>query len=448
MKRIKFRKLSRVQNLSLGFFIIILIGAGLLMTPLSSADGTFTSPLDALFTAVSSTCVTGLITVDTSIHWSVFGQIVIITLIQIGGLGFMTIGVGIAILLRRRIGLKTRGLIQESVNTLQIGGVIKLAKKIIKGTVLIEGIGAVILSIRFSMDFGIIKGIYYGIFHSISAFCNAGFDLMGQSSGAFASLVDYECDYVVSITICALIILGGIGFIVWDDVTTHKWHFKRYMLHTKIVIVTTAFLLIGGTLMYYILEGDNTLAGLTIGQKLNASLFASSTARTAGFNTSDVASYRGVTKLFTIILMFIGGSPGSTAGGIKTTTVFVLVMYLISTLRSKNECEVFDRRIALETVNKACLVFIINLSLAIIAIMVIASTQNLNIMDVMFEVGSAIATVGITTGITRDLTVLSQIVIIILMFCGRIGSLSFALSFTDSKKKNCVSLPVERINVG
>lgn len=237
------KQLSQTQTIALGFFIMILIGTGLLMLPFSSRTGEFTSFADALFTAISASCVTGLVVVDTYMHWSVFGQLVIIVLIQIGGLGFMTVGIFFSILLRRKIGLRERGLMQESVNTLQIGGIIKLAHKIVKGTLIIEGIGALILAIRFSLQMGVGKGIYYGIFHSISAFCNAGFDLMGYQ-GEYNSLVNYAPDIVVNITIMLLVVIGGIGFIVWDDLTRHGLKFKKYMLHTKIVLVSTAFLLL------------------------------------------------------------------------------------------------------------------------------------------------------------------------------------------------------------
>lgn len=439
---------SQARTIAVGFLLIILTATFFLTLPIASADGSWTSPLDALFTAVSATCVTGLVTVDTALHWSFFGKVVIIAAIQIGGLGFMTIGVGFSILLRRRIGLKERGLVQESVSTLKIGGVVKLAKKIIKGTVLFEGIGALILGIRFSFDFGIVKGMWYGIFHSISAFCNAGFDLMGSYSGEYSSLVAYRDDYLVNIVIMSLIVIGGIGFIVWDDISRNKLHFKNYLLHTKMVLVMTAILIFGGCGLYILFENSGILAGLSLPQKINASMFASITTRTAGFNTLDVAQYSQGSKLITVILMFIGGSSGSTAGGIKTTTFFVMIMYLISAIKSNHDCEVFGRRISDDLVRKASLVCTINLFMTLSAALVISYLQTIPIIDIMVEVFSANGTVGMSTGITRELCIASKIVIIILMYGGRIGSLSFALSFREKKKHSRIQLPAESINVG
>lgn len=290
--------------------------------------------------------------------------------------------------------------------------------------------------------------MYYGLFHAVSAFCNGGFDLMGEKSGAFASIVDYSDDYLVTGVIMVLIVAGGIGFIVWEDLRRNRWHFKKYRLHTKIVLVTTAVLLVGGCVVFWLLENEGVLSEMNVLQKLNASMFASVTARTAGFNTTDIALYTDATKFFYLILMFIGGSSGSTAGGIKTTTVFVLTAYLLSSLRGKPSSEAFGRRIGNETVKKACLVFLINMSMALAAVIVIAASQQLSIIDIMFEVCSAIGTVGVTAGITRELVIGSKIIIMLLMFCGRVGSLSFAMSFMENRKAAKVMLPEENINVG
>ena len=441
------KRLSQTQFIILGFFIIIVVGTFLLMFPISSADGSFTSFADCVFTAVSATCVTGLVVVDTFTHWSVFGQIVILCLIQVGGLGFITIGVMFSMILRRRIGLKTRGLLQESVNTLKIGGIIKLTKKIIKGTLLIEGIGALILGIRFSFDYGPLRGMYYGLFHSVSAFCNAGFDLMGINE-PYCSLTRYVGDPVVNITVMALIIIGGIGFIVWDDITTNKLNFKKYMLQTKVVIVTTAVLVLGGGLLFFATEFNNTMAGMNPGTRILASLFSSVTARTAGFNTVDTAALTGGSKILTVVLMFIGGSPGSTAGGIKTTTIFVLLINLFSGISTGKGGSVFKRRFEEDAVRKASFVFLLNLLLGLVACFIILAVNNLAFEDVVFEVFSAIGTVGMSTGITRDLNIVSRVIIMILMFCGRIGSLSFALSFMQNKKSAPVYYPSENISIG
>ena len=322
------KHLSQTHMIALGFLLIILTGTLLLMLPVSSRSGEVTDFLSCLFTATSATCVTGLIVFDTFTHWTLFGQLVILTMIQLGGLGFMTVGVFFSIYLRRKIGLRERGLLLESVNGLQIGGVVRLVKKIVKGTVLFEGIGAILLTIRFIPDMGVARGIYNGVFHSISAFCNAGFDIMGRNE-PYCSLVPYFDDPIVNLVICFNIVIGGLGFIVWDDITNNKWHFHKYMLHTKIVLVTTAALLVGGTVLIAIFEKNNLMADMSPIQIFWTSLFSSVTARTAGFNTIDTGALTESSKLLTSILMFIGGSPGSTAGGIKTTTLVVMLIYMV-----------------------------------------------------------------------------------------------------------------------
>lgn len=445
-KKIK-KHLSQTQTIALGFLIIILTGTLLLMLPVSTRTGQTTSLLEACFTAVSASCVTGLVVVDTNQHWTVFGQLVILCMIQIGGLGFMTIGVLFSIILRRKIGLRERGLMQESVNTLKIGGIIKLTKLILKGTLFFEGIGALILGIRFSFDLGFWKGMYYGVFHAVSAFCNAGFDLMGFM-GEYHSLVAYSGDIVVNIVIMALIIIGGLGFIVWEDIYTNHLQFKKYRLHSKIVIVTTFILIFGGTVLFYLFERKNTFAGMGGMETALSALFSSVTARTAGFNTVDTGALTDAGKLLTIMLMFIGGSPGSTAGGIKTTTLIVLLMYLWSSIRHSYSCNIFNRRLEQEAINRASAVFSTNLFIALAAALVILFSQAIPMSDLLFEVFSAIGTVGMSTGITRELNVVSRITIMLLMYCGRIGSLSFALSFTQTKKVAPVQQPVEKINIG
>ncbi len=440
------RHLTQTQFIVYGFIAIILIGALLLCTPIASRTHTATPFLDSLFTAVSSTCVTGLVVVDTYVHWSLFGQIVILFLIQIGGLGFITIGVLFSLILRRKIGLKTRGLMQESVNTIKIGGIIRLARKIIRGTLLVEGAGAILLSIRFSFDFGVPKGIYYGIFHSISAFCNAGFDLMGVN-GEFNSLCDYSGDPWVNIVIMSLIVIGGIGFVVWDDISINKFKFRKYSFHTKIVLVTTLFLIVSSSTLFYIVEYDNTMEGMNVGERILASMFSAITARTAGFNTIDTGSLKGASLLLTCILMFIGGSPGSTAGGIKTTTFFVLMVNLFANMRG-GKSGIFRRRFEDGAVKKASMVFILNLVLCMMALFVILAITNLAFSDIMFEVFSAMGTAGMSTGVTRDLNEGARCIIMLLMFCGRVGSLSFALSFLQKKKVPPVCYPQEKISIG
>lgn len=439
--------LTQTQFIAYGFIGIILTGTLLLMLPISSKSGTVSPFLNCLFTATSASCVTGLVVYDTWSHWSLFGQIVIITMIQIGGLGFITIGVFLSIVLRRKIGLKERGLMQESVNTLQIGGMVKLAKKIIAGTVLFEGAGAVILALRFIPDVGILKGIYYGIFHSISAFCNAGFDLMGWQ-GAYSSLVNFYDDWVVNLVIMSLIIMGGIGFVVWDDVSRNGLKVRKYMLHTKIVLLTTFVLVFGGAWLFYRFEQNNLLVGMNTSGQILTSLFSSVTARTAGFNTVDTAALTDASKLLTVIFMFIGGSPGSTAGGVKTTTIIVMYLYLWSTIQRTYGANAFGRRLEDDAIKRASTIFIINLTLALGAAVYIMASQQLPMSDVLFETFSAIGTVGMTTGITRALNPMSRLMIIFLMYCGRVGSLSFALSFTQHKRVVHVQQPLERITIG
>ncbi len=441
-------RLSRVQTIALGFFLIIALGTILLMLPVSSRSGESAGFFHALFTSTSSTCVTGLVVADTYCSWTLFGQAVILALIQVGGLGFITISVFLAIFLKRKIGLKERNLIQESVNTLQLAGTVRLVHKIVIYTAWIEGIGALLLMVRFIPRFGWAKGIWYGIFHSISAFCNAGFDLMGQF-GPYSSLVTYYDDVLVNLVVMALIILGGIGFIVWDDISTHTWHVRKYLLHTKIVLAMTFALILGGSLCFYLLERGNLLAGMDAKGQVLCSLFGAVTPRTAGFNTTDTAMYTEGTRLLTIILMFIGGSPGSTAGGIKTTTMMAILLYIWSNLRNKNGLNIFGRRLDEDSIKKASTVFFINLLLAAACGLAMCGLEpGLGMSDISMEVFSAIGTVGISTGITRDLSLASQCLLVFLMYCGRIGSMSFALSFTEKKRTPPVQLPTEKITIG
>ncbi len=440
--------ISQTQFIAYGFFCVIMAGTLLLMLPAASRDGQCAGFLECLFTATSASCVTGLVVYDTWSQWTLFGQLVIITLIQIGGLGFITVGVFLSILLRRRIGLKERGLIQESVNALQIGGVVRLAKKIIIGTCIFEGTGALILALRFIPEYGFLKGIYYGIFHAVSAFCNAGFDLMGHK-GAYSSLVSYYDDVVVNAVIMLLIIIGGIGFIVWDDIERNRLNWKRYALHTKIVLITTAILIFGGAILFYLCEKDHLLADMDGKAKILTSLFASVTARTAGFNTVDTAAMQDSSIFLTIVLMFIGGSPGSTAGGIKTTAMVIMLFGVISSIRGTDGVNVFGRRLEDDAINRGSAIFSLNLFLIVAAsLAVMAAQPELVMSDVLFETFSAMGTVGMSTGITRELTDFSRVVMILLMYCGRIGSLSFALAFTQNNNTPPVKLPVGHIAVG
>lgn len=441
------RGLSQTQFIAFGFFLLIMAGTLLLMLPVSSKDGKSMDFVGAMFTATSASCVTGLVVADTWTQWSVFGQIVVITLIQIGGLGFITIGVFLSILLRRRIGLRERGLMQESTSALQIGGIVRLAKKIVKGTAFFEGTGALLLAIRFVPQYGFFRGVFYSVFHSVSAFCNAGFDLMGHQQ-PYNSLSGYYDDWLVNLVLMSLIIIGGIGFIVWDDLSKNKLHVRKYLLQTKLVLLVTAVLVFGGAALFYWLEKDNLMADMTVSGKILTSLFSAVTPRTAGFNTIDTGALTDGSKFLTIMLMFIGGSPGSTAGGVKTTTIAVLLLYVYASIQRTYGVNILGRRLEDDVIKQASSVFTINLFLALAVSLVIMGIQPLSMADTLFETFSAIGTAGMTTGITRDLVPLSRLLIILLMYCGRIGSMSFALAFTQRKRITRVQNPVERINVG
>lgn len=447
--KFKFTKgLTYPKIVALGFFILIAIGTILLMLPIASRQPGSTGFTDALFTATSASCVTGLIVADTYTHWTIFGQIVIICLIQIGGLGFLTILTMFSMLLHRKIGLKERSLLQESVNTMYIGGIVRLIKKILIGTFIIEFLGAAMLATRFIPKMGIGIGIYNSIFTSISAFCNAGFDLMGRYE-EYSSLTMFRDDIVVNATVALLILIGGIGFFVWNDISINKFKVTQYKLHTKLVLIATLFLVIFGTIAFYILENNNQLENLKVHDKITASMFMAVTPRTAGFNTIDVAAMAPASKLLTIIFMFIGGNPGSTAGGIKTTTTIILIFSVWASLRNRNAINVMKRRLEQDALKRAASVVTINISLIIMSLLLICAAQpGLDLTDVTIEVFSAIDTVGMSTGVTRDLNTFSRYVIVFLMYCGRVGSLSFALLFTEHKAPNTVQNPVEKINIG
>ncbi len=433
--------------ISVGFFTIILLGTLLLMLPVSTRPGQSTSLVNAFFTATSATCVTGLVTYDTFLHWSIFGQLVILLMIQIGGLGFITFGVYGMIILRKRIGLKSRELIRDSLNSMQLGGGVMLVKNVVAGALMFELAGTALLSVRFIPRYGVLKGLYFSLFHAVSAFCNAGFDLMG-CEGEFSSFTAYSGDILVNVVLMLLIIIGGVGFIVWDDIRKNKLHFRRYMLHTKIVLSVTAVLLVGGTVFFMFSERNGVLASLPLGEKVTAAAFSAVTPRTAGFNSVDTAALSPAGKAATMLLMFVGGSPGSTAGGVKTTALAAVLFFIISYLKRENGCNVFRRRIGYGLVNKASTVIFINLSLALLGTFVMTLSQGVPLTDAAFEAFSAIGTVGMTTGVTRNLNVLSKLVVAFLMFCGRVGSLSFAVSFLDKRKRPDVSYPSEDIIIG
>ncbi|ABW18407.1 TrkH family potassium uptake protein [Alkaliphilus oremlandii] len=445
--RTKF-KLTYAQLSAITFFTIILIGAGLLSLPIASRSGEFTPFINSLFTATSAVCVTGLVVYDTYSYFSVFGQSVILMLIQIGGLGFMIIATMFLLMLRKKIGVKERDFLRESVNSIHIGGIVRLAKHILLGTFLLEGMGAIILSIKFSSEMGIASGILNGIFHSISAFCNAGFDLMGRYE-QYSSLTRYSGDTAVNLTIMALIVIGGIGFLVWEDVYKNKLAFKKYQLHSKIVLYTTFLLILCSAIIFYIIEKNNLLADMNMKERVLSSLFQAITPRTAGFNTIDTASLLESSKLFTMFLMIIGGSSGSTAGGIKTTTFVITILTVISSVRNSADLNIFGRRLENGVLKRAYSIVTIYILGALLAMLSISFIQpELMLSDIGFEVLSAIGTVGMSTGITRQLVGMSKFIIVVLMFCGRIGSLAVLMAVAENKNNVLVKNPVEKIIIG
>ena len=439
-------RFSNLQIVAIGYFLVAVLGTVLLMLPISSVHEN-TTLLQAMFTAVSASCVTGLVLVDTSTHWTLFGQIVILILIQIGGMGFMTIGIRFMLLVRRKISLREREVMVESINASQLGGILVLTRKIVAGTLAIEGIGAILLAIRFIPEFGFGRGLFYSVFHSVSAFCNAGFDLMGKKE-PFSSLVSYSNDFLVNFTIISLIVIGGIGFLVWDDIYHHHLKWKRYYLHTKVVLASTALLLFGGAILFFIMESSVTAANMGLKERFLTAIFQSVTCRTAGFNTVDTGALSEGSKILSILFMFIGGSPGSTAGGIKTTTLAVLVLYMISGARRVGGATIFGRTLEVDSLQKAVSIFTINLGLALVGALFICAVQPLAGMDVLFEVFSAMGTVGMSAGITRELTSASACVITLLMFLGRVGSVSLATALLEKKAKPPITLPTEKIIIG
>ncbi|PBH94114.1 TrkH family potassium uptake protein [Clostridioides difficile] len=420
-----------------GFAAIIVIGALLLTLPIASQSGESIGLLNALFTATSAVCVTGLVMVDTATYWSLFGQIVIITLIQIGGLGFMTVATMFSLMARKKIQLRERLLIQESLNQADLSGLVRLTRFVLIITITIEGIGALVLSTVFIPQFGLSKGIWYSVFHAISAFCNAGFDLMGSVSGPFTSLNSYVNNFTVSMTVCALIVLGGLGFPVVLDIV-RKRRFSKLNVHSQVVLFSTATLIFVGALFIFLIEFNQkaTMADLPLKGKVLSAIFQSVTARTAGFNTLDLATLRESSVFVMIILMFIGASPASTGGGIKTTTLAVLIITVRSFLSGKSDIEAFERRLAPSTIKKSLGIFVISISAVIFGTLIISITQpNFTLVQSAFEVTSALATVGSSLAGTPNLNALGKIIIIIFMFMGRVGSLTLFMAILSGGRR-------------
>ncbi len=443
----KRMKLTYTKVITIGFALLILLGAFLLMLPISSKTGEWTPFTNALFTSTSATCVTGLIVYDTFSHWSLFGQLTIITLIQIGGLGFMTIITMFSFLLKRRIGLRERRLLMESSGSLELKGVIRMIRKILYGTFLTEAVGAILLSIRFIPKMGLLRGIYNAVFHSVSAFCNAGFDLMGRYE-PFSSLTLFYDDILVNFTICTLIIVGGVGFIVWNDIFTLRQKLSKYSLHSKIVLVITGALLAVGTVLFYLFERQGVLADMPEYKRWIVSFFQSVTPRTAGFNTADLSAISHSTVVIFCILMFIGGSPGSTAGGVKTTTFAVLILSAVTSARRSSSITVFKKRLEEKTARQASAVVVTYVLVLAAAIMIMCAAEPFSMSSIVFEAISAMGTVGVTMGITPELSAVSKYIIILLMYAGRIGGLTLMLTLAEKRKQVAVKRPAEQVLIG
>lgn len=414
---------------ALGFLIIILTGAVLLTLPISARSGEPTDFLDALFTATSATCVTGLVTVGTATHWSSFGQVVILLLIQIGGLGFMSLASIASFLTHRTITLRERMVMSAGLNLTENAGIVRLTRRVLLGTLAFEGAGAVLLATRFVPRVGLWKGIKMGVFHSVSAFCNAGFDLIGTPDNPFASLTGYADDVLVNLTIMALIVIGGLGFFVWGDIWD-KRRFRRLRLHTKLVLITTAVLLCAGFALTLLFEWHNpqTLGTMPVQEKLLAASFQSVTLRTAGFNTIDQAALTGPSQAVACLLMMIGGSPGSTAGGIKTVTATVLVLSAISALRGCTTVSAFGRTIVSRSIMNAVTMMIVGGTLSLTGACVISYVESAPFGACLFEAVSAFATVGLSMGLTPTLNAISRLILILLMYLGRVGVLTLGVA--------------------
>lgn len=439
---------SALRIIPIIFLIIIFVGTLLLMLPAASKSGKGTGFTDALFTATSATCVTGLVRFDTYTHWSAFGQIVILCLIQTGGIGFMSIPLWLVSLTGHKIGLNSRVLMQSSISAPQVGGVVRLTRFLLLGTFLLEGLGALFLSAVFIPKYGPGKGIYYSVFHAISAFCNAGFDLMGGEQ-QFSSLVTMGNNWYLNLVIMILIIVGGLGFFVWRDLVVTRFHFKKCKLHTKIVLTTSVILIIAGAVIIFLMEfGETGTQGKSIPEQLLNAMFQSVTTRTAGFNTVDLTKMTEGSIFMMIMLMLVGGSPGSTAGGMKTTTIAVLTISIISIFRRKKSEEAFGRRMEEGVLRSSACVFMIYLFLISASAMLISKLENVTMLTALFETTSALGTVGLTLGITPQLGMFSKLLLALLMFVGRVGSLTILLAFSSPKKMVASKLPLEKVQIG
>ena len=441
------KKFSRVQIIAFGFLAVVFAGSLLLMLPFATKNGQTTDYVDALFVATSSTCVTGLVPFDTYTHWSLFGQLVILFMIQLGGIGFMTVITMATLFMRHKIGLQNRMLIMESAGTITLSGIGHLVKRIVGGTAVIETIGAAILATQFVPEFGIARGIYFSVFHAVSAFCNAGFDLMGYLEPG-SSVMLFNDNAVVLVTLSLLIIIGGIGFFVWDDIIVCKANFKNYKIHTKLVLVVSAVVTVVPFVLYFFFEYDCAFKDMNISDKLLNAFFQAVTPRTAGFASIDMKTLSEPGSIITIVLMFIGGSPGSTAGGVKTTTIAVILLSTVAYLQEDNNVTVFKKRIEDKMVRRASSIAFIYFSMILVSALVLSWIEPIGLREVLFEVVSAVATVGLSMNVTPTLSSASKIVLIVLMYAGRIGALSFIMLLMKRNKTAILKRPTGKIMIG
>ena len=442
-KSYKKKHMTSFQLIIMGFAGVILLGTVLLMLPFSSAEKVITPFNEALFTATSAVCVTGLVVKDTGSYWSLAGQTIILALIQIGGLGVVTVAASVSILSGKKISLMQRSTMQDAISAPKVGGIVRLTRFILRGTFLIEAAGTVLLLPVFMGDYGK-KGIWMSVFHSISAFCNAGFDILGTDSSMFPSLTGYSGNILINLVIMLLIITGGIGFLTWDDIYTNKLNFKRYRMQSKIILMTTACLILFPTVFFYICD----LTKLPMEKRLLAAAFQSVTTRTAGFNTINISEMSEASKAIMILLMLIGGSPGSTAGGMKTTTFSVLILNAIATFRSQENAGAFGRRLEYHVIKNAATIAMLYFALFFGGGIAISVYEGLPLLNCLYEAASAVGTVGLTLGITPELHVFSQVVLIILMYLGRVGGLTLIYAVFSGRNKGNAKLPLEKITVG
>lgn len=435
--------LTSFQVIILGFAGVIFMGALFLMLPISSKSGCITPFHEALFTSTSAVCVTGLVVQDTATYWSMFGQTILLILIQIGGLGVITVAAAFALLSGRKITLMQRSTMQEAIAAPKVGGIVRLTGFVLKATFFLEILGATLMMPIFVRDFGI-KGIGMSFFHSISAFCNAGFDVMGSRAGKYVSLTSYVGNPVINIIVMLLIVIGGIGFLTWEDICTYKHHFKCYRMQSKVILITTALLILLPAIFFFSVDFVN----MPLRKRVFSSLFQSVTSRTAGFNTTNLSEMTGAGQAIMILLMLIGGSPGSTAGGMKTTTFAVLLANAFAIFRRKEDAQLFKRRIGNTVIKNAATISMMYMILFFCGAVIMSVVERLPLGICLYETASAVGTVGLTLGITPQLGIVSQYLLIILMFLGRVGGLTLIYAALSGKNKNLSKLPLEKITVG